>query len=313
MIKNENFYIVQGWMQNELKLRGNELRVYAIIYGFSQNGTSEFKCDIGYLSEFLDISYKTVCRTLTSLTDKGYLKKNVYNKTNGGANGYSCVPLEDIKAAQEEARQADVKDFLTDILGRLAEEFAQEEACEAEEQALLQNNLEEVDFTLDTDNVPQYIVSSEDKTQDVVGRTNCPTGWDKMTEGVGQNVPPHIDSNNIYSLTEQQSKEVISNKKVSKNINKFLSNKQNGEKKKLPSYQEIMDDFGVSKFLQRTIWEFIRHCQLNGRMMTNEKLENVLIELDFACATDEERIGVVKKAINRGYFDIKRHLFGGQD
>ncbi len=134
-----------------------------------------------------------------------------------------------------------------------------------------------------------------------------------MSYGVGQNVPPHIDSNNIYSLTEQQSKEVISNKKVSKNINKFLSNKQNGEKKKLPSYQEIMDDFGVSKFLQRTIWEFIRHCQLNGRMMTNEKLENVLIELDFACATDEERIGVVKKAINRGYFDIKRHLFGGQD
>ena len=184
MIKNENFYIVQGWMQNELKLRGNELRVYAIIYGFSQNGTSEFKCDIGYLSEFLDISYKTVCRTLTSLTDKGYLKKNVYNKTNGGANGYSCVPLEDIKAAQEEARQADVKDFLTDILGRLAEEFAQEEACEAEEQALLQNNLEEVDFTLDTDNVPQYIVSSEDKTQDVVGRTNCPTGWDKMSHPI---------------------------------------------------------------------------------------------------------------------------------
>lgn len=294
MIRNDNYYIVQGWMQNELKLKGNELRVYAIIYGFSQNGASEFRGSIGYIKEFLGISYKTVCRTLASLTQKGYVRKSFYNSTQGLANGYSCVSRGEIQAVKEEKQQADVKKFINDILDEIIDDCA-------------------ADYEATQEEIARYGTDFLNNTQDVVGRTNCPTGWDKMTEGVGQNVPPHIDSNNIYSLTEQQSKEVISNKKVSKNINKFLSNKQNGEKKKLPSYQEIMDDFGVSKFLQRTIWEFIRHCQLNGRMMTNEKLENVLIELDFACATDEERIGVVKKAINRGYFDIKRHLFGGQD
>lgn len=34
-VKPENFYVVQGWMISELKLKGNELNVYAIIFGFS--------------------------------------------------------------------------------------------------------------------------------------------------------------------------------------------------------------------------------------------------------------------------------------
>ena len=37
MVKNENYLVIQGWMITELKLKGNELLIYAIIYGFSQN------------------------------------------------------------------------------------------------------------------------------------------------------------------------------------------------------------------------------------------------------------------------------------
>lgn len=33
-IKNENFILIQGWMINNLKLAGNDLLVYAIIYFF---------------------------------------------------------------------------------------------------------------------------------------------------------------------------------------------------------------------------------------------------------------------------------------
>ena len=33
-IKDENFIMIQGWMVNMLNLKGNELLVYAIIYGF---------------------------------------------------------------------------------------------------------------------------------------------------------------------------------------------------------------------------------------------------------------------------------------
>ena len=35
-IKKESFFTIQAFMVNELKLKGNELLIYAIIFGFSQ-------------------------------------------------------------------------------------------------------------------------------------------------------------------------------------------------------------------------------------------------------------------------------------
>ena len=37
-MKDENYIVLQGWMINKLNLKGNELTVYALIYGYSQNG-----------------------------------------------------------------------------------------------------------------------------------------------------------------------------------------------------------------------------------------------------------------------------------
>ncbi len=48
-IKNENFFVVQGFMINELNLKGNELMVYAIIYGFSQEENQYFTGSLNYL------------------------------------------------------------------------------------------------------------------------------------------------------------------------------------------------------------------------------------------------------------------------
>lgn len=35
MVKPENYITIQGWMRTELDLKGNELNLYAIIYGFT--------------------------------------------------------------------------------------------------------------------------------------------------------------------------------------------------------------------------------------------------------------------------------------
>ena len=35
-MKNENYITIQGWMVNELKLTGNDLICYALIYGFTK-------------------------------------------------------------------------------------------------------------------------------------------------------------------------------------------------------------------------------------------------------------------------------------
>lgn len=74
-INSENYFVVQGFMCNEMGLTGNELLVYAIIYGFSQDGYSRFRGGRSYLSQTLNISKPTVDKALKSLIDKGYVIK----------------------------------------------------------------------------------------------------------------------------------------------------------------------------------------------------------------------------------------------
>jgi len=75
-MKNENFFTVQGWMVNELHLSGNRLMLYALIYGFSQDGKSRFKGASQYLADCLGITKKTALETLEKLVKKNYIKKH---------------------------------------------------------------------------------------------------------------------------------------------------------------------------------------------------------------------------------------------
>lgn len=73
-IKDENFYQVQGWMINRLGLKGVALSVYAIIYGFSQDGESEFTGSLQYLCDFCGgVSKPTVIAALKSLVEPQYI------------------------------------------------------------------------------------------------------------------------------------------------------------------------------------------------------------------------------------------------
>ena len=44
-IQDNNYFQISGWMLNRLKLKGTDLQIYAIIYGFSQEGQGEFYAD----------------------------------------------------------------------------------------------------------------------------------------------------------------------------------------------------------------------------------------------------------------------------
>ena len=78
MVKNESFVIIQGWMINELGLKGNDLIVYAIIYGFSQDGESVYKGGQDYLAGWARCTTRGIRKNLTSLLEKKLiLVKNV--------------------------------------------------------------------------------------------------------------------------------------------------------------------------------------------------------------------------------------------
>ena len=75
MIKPENYIVIQGWMRTELDLSGNELIMYALIYGFSQLENQKFTGSLQYTAEWLGCSRQTVITTLKSLISKGLIVK----------------------------------------------------------------------------------------------------------------------------------------------------------------------------------------------------------------------------------------------
>lgn len=74
-MKNDNYIVVQGWMVNELHLKGNELLVYAIIYGFSQDGEGRFTGSLQYLADWTNATKQGVMKNLKSLCEKKYICK----------------------------------------------------------------------------------------------------------------------------------------------------------------------------------------------------------------------------------------------
>ena len=88
MVKKENYITIQGFMVTDLRLKGNELLIYAIIYGFSQDGESSFCGSRNYLAKWCNISLPTVDSTLKSLCDKKLIIKNQEKKNNVVFNTY---------------------------------------------------------------------------------------------------------------------------------------------------------------------------------------------------------------------------------
>ncbi len=75
-VRPDNFVLIQGWMLTDLNLKGNELMIYACIYGFSQIENHAFSGSLRFLGEWCNCSKQTVINTLNSLLDKGLLEKS---------------------------------------------------------------------------------------------------------------------------------------------------------------------------------------------------------------------------------------------
>ena len=75
-IRDDSYYVISGWMVDKLKLKGNELSIFAIIYGFSQDEDCEFAGSIQYMCDFLGgVSRPTVSTALKNLVQKGFITR----------------------------------------------------------------------------------------------------------------------------------------------------------------------------------------------------------------------------------------------
>lgn len=75
-VNRSNYISVQGFMVRDLRLKGNELLVYAIIYGFSQAENQVFNGSLQYLADWTNSTKRSVMTCLKSLVEKGYIGKN---------------------------------------------------------------------------------------------------------------------------------------------------------------------------------------------------------------------------------------------
>lgn len=78
-VKDGSYINIQAFMVKDLKLSGNDLLVYAIIFGFSQDGESRFQGSLQYLADWTASSKRGVQKNLANLCDKQLIVK--YTKT----------------------------------------------------------------------------------------------------------------------------------------------------------------------------------------------------------------------------------------
>lgn len=102
-VKDNNFIAIQGWMRTKLNLKGNELLIYALIYGFSQDGNSKFSGTRRYIAEWCGCSMKTVDNTIASLLAKRLLVKHEKYVNGIRMCDYTATPME-IAARQNDTQ-----------------------------------------------------------------------------------------------------------------------------------------------------------------------------------------------------------------
>ena len=102
-IKDDNYYQISGWMLNRLNLKGVELQVFAIIYGFSQDGESVFSGSLSYLCDWVGASKPTVIKALKDLVTKNFITKETHEVNHVTFNRYraNMSAIEDFKGSKE--------------------------------------------------------------------------------------------------------------------------------------------------------------------------------------------------------------------
>ena len=83
--------VIHDWMVNDLSLKGSELITYALIYGFSQDGESEYHGTVQYVAKWCGVTRSNASLVLSRLCEKGLLNRREVNERNQTYYNYSAV------------------------------------------------------------------------------------------------------------------------------------------------------------------------------------------------------------------------------
>lgn len=121
-------------------------------------------------------------------------------------------------------------------------------------------------------------------------------------------VKPHLTKKEKVSPNEKEStKEKDTTLERDKNLQESKKeNYINNYYQSVPTHEEIMRDFGISDGVITTMQDFLRHCYLNGVVVSNAKLEDILFRLVERYGQDAMGMNeCINTAIRGGYVDIR--------
>ena len=125
MVNPDNYIVIQGWMISDLKLKGNDLLVYAIIYGFTQDGVHKFTGGLQYLADWCNSTKQGIQKNLSNLVEQGLLLKEDYKINNvpyckywviTGGMQQSCMGIQQSCTYNKNIKNKDIvsKDTISD-------------------------------------------------------------------------------------------------------------------------------------------------------------------------------------------------------
>lgn len=104
---SNNYIAIQGWMVEQLGLKGNELLAYALIHGFSQDGKNQFTGSLTYIQQWLNCAHSTAVLTLQSLVKKQLIKKHEIYQNNQKYCTYQAIIPATITQSQNQTTQSE--------------------------------------------------------------------------------------------------------------------------------------------------------------------------------------------------------------
>ena len=93
--KRDNYIVLQGFMIVDLGLSGNELNLFALIHGFSQDGVSHFHGSLSYISSALNVTRANAKKIIDRLIEKGLVRKREIVKNGVKYCDYKTTVMEE--------------------------------------------------------------------------------------------------------------------------------------------------------------------------------------------------------------------------
>lgn len=115
------YIVILPWMREELDLKGNELLVYALIHGFSQEAQGCFFGSLEYISKACGCSRPTAIETLKKLRERGLIYKRELIENNVKLCQYTAItggsketlpPVKNLDLGSKETLPGGSKEFL---------------------------------------------------------------------------------------------------------------------------------------------------------------------------------------------------------